>query len=83
MGKLNRRPTRPLHELREMVDLERIFENPNDKRDLVLKRRSSFLGRLLNFSIMRPHKGKTYGRDFGPKAKPYTREDIIKARKEK
>lgn len=72
-----------VREKRARIDSELIYGTPSAKREMVLKKRTSLLGRLLNLSFVRPNKGKSYGRDYGERAKPYTREDIVNARKEK
>lgn len=72
-----------LREKRAKIDTELIYGNPLAKREKMLKKRTHFLGRILNLSFMRPNKGKCYGRDCGEKAKPYTMEDIINAKKGK
>ena len=82
MARLSKKLMIPLHEARAKADVERVYGNPTPKRDLTLKRRSLLIGRLLNLSIVRPHKGKILGRDFG-KIEPYARQDIINARKVK
>jgi hypothetical protein len=81
--KIGRKVLFPLRELRARIDSERLNGNPTPKRELVLKKRDSLIGWILNRKVVRPNKGKSFRQDIEDEVTSYTRKDIINARKGK